>query len=164
MAKSQYMTGNNPQLIMAPVALATAVNDGDLVALVTNLVVPAIGFTWNTDLATTQTDFANAFLGVSAQTKLANQARPYGNSDDLLIGIDVGGVSEWEYDCTAATYQVGTYLGPAKDTGNNILSQKLETVPTEARAIAICTRATAANAVRVRCRILSKKNPLARQT
>jgi hypothetical protein len=163
MAVAQFMTGV-ARPYTAPVALATAILNGDLVALVANLIVNAAGFTWTTDLATTQTNFAAAFLGVAMQTKVANVARIYGNSEDLTIGVDVGGTNDWEYDCTAATYNVGDLVGPAKDTGNNLLSQRVEAVPTEARAIARVSRATAANATRVRIVPLSVKLPLARQS
>lgn len=74
--------------VVAPVATATAVNVGDLCAIVSGNVVPAASFTWDTDEATTQTNFATAFLGASGQFKKADVAQIYGNSVANEIRID----------------------------------------------------------------------------
>jgi hypothetical protein len=158
-ARSMY---ENPMPLMAPVASASAVEVADLVALVSGNVVAAASFTWNTSLSQTQTDFAAAFLGASAQKKIANVAQVAGNSAANLMRIDTAGV--FEFDCTSATYAVGDLVGPAKDTGNNLLSQKVEAVSaSEARAIGRVVEA-GSSLTRVKVRLLSKIAPTARQS
>ena len=147
--------------ITAPVLTAQAVASGDLVGLSSGNVVRAADTTWNTDLATTQSDFRAIFLGASMQDKVAATARVYGNSTDNLIGVSVGGV--WEYDCASATFAVGDLVGPAKDSGNALLSNKVVAVGAEVNAIGRVVKA-GASITRVQIRLLSVKNPLARQT
>jgi hypothetical protein len=106
---------------------------GDLIAEQSGA-VPAANFTWTTDLATTQTNFAAAFLGV------ANARSRAGTTDarDLTMLTDM--VGEFEMDCASGNYTVGQYVGPAKDTGNN-LKQTVEGVATKARAIGVVLEA-----------------------
>ena len=115
-----------------PVALTSTVPSftiqvGDLVANQSGA-TPAASFTWDTDLATTQTAFAAAFLGVAASRSRAAST----DARDLSVLVDQTGVIEC--DCTSANYTVGQLVGPAKDTGNN-LKQAVVGVATKALAI-----------------------------
>lgn len=157
---SRYIRGETNPLI-APVLTAQAVAVGDLVGLSAGNVVRAEDQTWNTDLATTQSDFAATFLGVSGQKKVAATARVYGNSEDNKIRIDAEGI--YEFDCASATFAVGDLVGPAKQTGNALESQKVVAVATEARAIGrVAEAGTSVTTVKVQ--ILSTKLPGARQS
>lgn len=143
----------NPTVI--PVATAKAVAVGDIVGLASNTLVRAEDEAWDTDLATTQTAFAAKCVGVSDQAKPANVARVYGNSTDNLIRANTCGV--FEMDCDSAQYRVGDYVGPAKATGNALLSQKVAASSTAARSIGMVVEDTAASATRVRFRLLPRK-------
>ena len=135
------------------IATAKAVDRGDLVGLNANTLVRAEDTAWNVDLATTQTDFANMFAGVSEQTKDNVKARCFGNSEDNVCVVATRGV--YEYDCDAATFEIGDYVGPAKDVGNALLSDKVVKVASEALAVGrVVERGT--NITRVKFRVLSK--------
>jgi len=113
MPVSQYQYGGtNPTI--ATVATAKAVAVGDLCGMSSGTLVKASDTTWNTDLATTQSDFRALFLGVSGQQKDANLARVFGNATDNVIRIDAGGI--FTFDCASATFEVGDFVGPAKQT------------------------------------------------
>lgn len=160
MPVSQYQFGGtNPTI--APVLTAQAVAVGDLCGLSSGNVVRASDETWNTDLATTQTAFVTKFLGVSGQQKDANLARVFGNASDNLIRIDAGGI--FEFDCASANFAIGDLVGCAKQTGNALENQKVVAVGSEALAIGRVTEA-GTSITRVKVQILSKLNPLARQS
>jgi len=160
MAVSQYQFGGtNPTI--ATIATAKAVAVGDLVGMSSGTLVKASDTTWNTDLATTQSDFRALFLGVSGQQKAAGDARVFGNATDNVVRVDAGGI--FQFDCASATFEVGDLVGPAKDTGNALLDQKVVKVTPEASAIGrVVERGT--SITRVKIQILSVLNPLARQS
>lgn len=160
MPVSQYQYGGtNPTI--ATVATAKAVAVGDLCGMSSGTLVKASDTTWNTDLATTQSDFRALFLGVSGQQKDANVARVFGNATDNVIRIDAGGV--FVFDCASATFEVGDFVGPAKQSGNALEDQKVVKVSTEATAIGrVVERGT--SITRVKIQILSVLNPTARQS
>lgn len=157
---ARYIRGETNPLV-APVLTAQAVAVADLVGLASGNVVRAEDEAWDTNLATTQTNFATKFLGVSGQKKVAATARVYGNSEDNKIRIDPQGV--YEFDCAAATFAVGDFVGPAKQTGNALESQKVVAVAGEALAIGrVAEAGTGVTTVKVQ--ILSKLLPGARQS
>lgn len=76
---------------------------------------PASAYTWDTNLATTQTSFKAVFLGV------AMSAKPAGSTDTVRVATD----GEHEFDIASATATIGTPMGPAKAIGNALENQKL---------------------------------------
>lgn len=118
---------------------------GDLVAAVSSKAVPAHGIAWDTDLVTTQTAFAAAFLGASeSRSRL-------GNTDprDLRIAANMDGT--YDFSCVSANFTVGQYVGAAKDTGNALLSGVVVGVASKALAIGVVVEAgTALTTVRIR--------------
>lgn len=159
MATSQYIReAVNPTVV--PVATASEVNIGDFCALVSGECVPAVDFTWTSNLATTQTNFAAAFLGHSPQYKKAAQAYVYGNGTDNVITMSTSGVYEADLD-TGTTLEVGDFVGMAKDTGNNLLSQTVAKVDAVAKAIGVVVEA-GASLTRCRFRLLPTVVPFAR--
>lgn len=160
MAAPQYLY-DDAAPVKATIATAKAIDSGDLVGMSAGTLVRAEDQAWDTDLATTQAAFVALFLGASMQTKDASTARIRGNSEDNTIMVAAGGV--WEYDAASATFEVGGLVGPAKDTGNALLSDKVVTVSTEAAAIGrVVERGT--SITRVKVRLLSKLSPQARQS
>lgn len=160
MPVSQYQFGGtNPTI--ATVATAKAVAVGDICGMSSGTLVKASDETWDTNLATTQTNFVTKFLGVSGQQKDANVARVFGNATDNVIRVDAGGV--FAFDCASATFEVGDLVGCAKQSGNALEDQKVVSVASEALAIGrVVERGT--SITRVKIQILSKLNPLARQS
>jgi hypothetical protein len=159
MAAPQYLKGDVAEAKVT-IATAKAVDAGDLVGMATGTLVRAEDETWDTNLLTTQTNFANKFLGVSMQTKDATTARIRGNSEDNTIMVATAG--EYEFDCASATFEVGDLVGPAKDTGNALLSDKVVAVAAAGAIGRVTQRGT--SITRVKVRLLSMLLPLARQS
>lgn len=101
---------------------ATVIELGDNVWLDTDDVKPASDFTWDTDLATTQTAFAQKYKGVAADRSQA------GETDDIMV--HTAGVHD--FDCASATFETEDFLGPAKASGNALENQKVVAVATAA--------------------------------
>jgi hypothetical protein len=137
-----------------PVATAQAIARWDIVGLNSNTLVRASDTVWDTNLLTTQTDFQTFFAGVSMQDKLANIARVYGNDADNNIEIQTSGVIEM--DCVQQSFNVGDYIGPAKDTGNALLNQKVDKTASSTGSIGRVTEATN-NGTTVKFFIISTK-------
>lgn len=149
---------NTTNPVMAEVATASAISTGDLVAQVSGEAVSAADFTWTTDLATTQTNFASAFLGVSGQTKLEDVAKIYGNSEDNKIRIDCSGIYEGDY--TGVALVIGDYVGPSS-AASKLLTQSLVKVASAALAIGRVVESLAGNGT-VKFQLLSKLNSVSR--
>lgn len=101
-------------------------------------------FAWTSNLATTQTNFAIQFAGVSAQRwqallPLNNVQANYGIKDGLMT---INRQGTYEFACAAgSTFTIGDLLGPDKNpSSNNLLPQQLVKVATVALAIAVCVR------------------------
>ncbi|WP_437194145.1 hypothetical protein [Planctomicrobium sp. SH527] len=119
---------------------ATVIEAGDLVWLDTDDAKPASAFTWTTNLATTQGNFAAKFLGVAHQPSAAGETAP--------ISIDVSPESVYEFDVASAAYELGAPLGP--DEGSSSLqSKQLETAVTTS-AIARAAEYTAGSVTTLR--------------
>lgn len=152
-----YVYGTtNP--VIAPVATAKAVAVGDLVALSSGSVISALDFTWDTNLATTQTAFALALLGVSGQSKVADKASVYGNSTANEIRVDCSGIFEATYTGTALL--VGDFVGPTS-VANVLQPQSLVKVATLALAVGTVVEAIDGTGT-IKFQLLSSKNPVAR--
>ena len=121
---------------------------GDFLAYVSDKAVPAAAFAWDTDLATTQTAFAVAFIGVSESRSRAATT----DARDLRVAANMDGT--YEVDCASANFTVGQYVGMAKDTGNNLLSSKVVGVASLALAVGRVVEAGTA-ITRVKIRLLN---------
>jgi hypothetical protein len=155
---ARYLYGDTRPLVVT-IATAQAVAPVDIVGMASNTLVRASDTTWNTDLATTQAAFRTTFLGVSGQNKRATtDTKPYGNSTDNTCRVDSDGV--YEFDCASATFEVGAFVGPAKQSGNLLENQKVVGVADEAHAIGqVVERGTSITKVKVK--LLSYLNPAA---
>lgn len=121
------------------------IEQGDAVAYVANKATPAGAFTWTTDLATTQTAFAVAFLGISESRSRAAST----DTRDLRVMVNMDGT--YEFDCTSATYTVGQFVGLAKAAGNTLLPSTVVGVASKALAIGVVVEAgTTVTKVKVR--------------
>lgn len=158
MAVARFVRGDT-RVVTAPVLTAQGVALGDIVGLSSGNVVRAEDTAWDTDLATTQTAFALLFLGVSMQRKTAAVARVDGNSEDNIIVVASDGI--WEFDAASATFTVGQLVGPAKQSGNALESQKVVGVASEAYALGRVAEA-GTSITRVKVKLLSKTFPASR--
>jgi len=95
------------------------------VSITVGLPFPASDTPWDTNLATTQEAFHDAFLGV------ANQRGQSADTDSIQVGTN--GV--YEFDCASASFNVGDLVGPAKQSGNLLEDQKVVAVATANLAI-----------------------------
>jgi hypothetical protein len=139
--KVRYRSGQ-VHLVSVRVDAATVIEVGDLLFLDTDDAKPASAFPWNTNLATTQSDFAAQFLGVAHEQSKSGDTAP--------ISVDVGSDAVYELDAASATYELGDTLGPDKDTGNQLLDQQLEAaVGTSSIARAVESKPAAATSLRV---------------
>lgn len=134
-----HQYGDAKPVVTKAVPSATVIEPGYLIGLSSNDPFPAASQAWNTDLATTQSDFVALFLGVSMEKSRSGDVKP--------IRVNTHGVHVFK--CAAATFELGTLVGPAKDTGNALLSDTVVAVATEARAIGRIAKRYASNTTEV---------------
>ena len=116
MNKLRFRSGQ-VQLRKVRVDASTTIEAGDLVWLDGNVARPASDLAWNTDLATTQADFAAKFLGIAHQ--------PSTTGETLPISVDVSSQSVYEMDVNPAAYELGQSLG-ADENASLLMNQQLE--------------------------------------
>ena len=114
----RYRRGDS-DFTTVPTPASTAINPGDLIFLNNGVAAVASSFTWNTDLPTTQGQFRLAFLGVSCDQKVATDA------STAKILVQTRGIFEYPCSPLGAAAHIGSSVGPAKDTGSNLLNQTL---------------------------------------
>lgn len=115
----RWRYGETNPVVSKPVASATVIQIGDLVAQdATGAVYPAASETWSVDLATTQGNFQDKFLGIAMQRSR--------NGDTDPIRVATSGV--FEFDCASATFELGILVGAAKQTGNALENQRVISV------------------------------------
>lgn len=121
--------------VVAAVDAATVIEIGDLVWQDTDDAKPASGFTWTTNLVTTQDGLADKFLGVAMQRSRAGEAAP----------IRVATTGVFEFDCASAAFELGDMVGPAGNAaGSALLSQQVAKVAASHSAIGRLARRQAA--------------------
>lgn len=128
--------------ITVPCVTADLYEIGDIVALTAaGEAKTGANFTWDTDLATTQTDFATAFLGHCYQYKSAATNQVYGNSLAGVIGVSTAGTYSAPLQ-SATTLKIGDFVGLAKNPSSNaLLSQVVVKVASMALAIGVVVEA-----------------------
>lgn len=118
MANSHSYRFGQTALVKYAVDSSTVISIGDMLYLDTDDVKPASSTTWNTNLATTQADFADVFIGIAREQSAS------GDTDD--IDVDISPDSVYEFAVASATYELSDVMGPDKASGNAIVSQTLE--------------------------------------
>lgn len=131
--------------VVAAVDSATVIAIGDLVYQDTDDAKPAASTTWDTNIATTQEAFHDVFLGVACQKSRSGDTDP--------IRVATRGV--FEFDCAAATFELGALVGPAKQSGNAIENGKVVSVATANLAIGRVAKRYASNTTKVLVEIVS---------
>lgn len=112
---------------------ADTISNADLVFLSVSANVSsadkAANFTWDTNLATTQAEFALLFAGIAIGRSRINST----DARDLNLLVETRGV--FRLPCTSAAYAAGTWVGPAKNGSSNHLVNTLVAVATKSLAI-----------------------------
>lgn len=150
MANSFNYRFGQTEMVKFAVDSATVIEIGDLLFLDTDDVKPAADLTWNTNLATTQADFADAFAGVAVEQSASG--------DTALIDVDISPMSVYEFAVASTTYEVGNILGPDQSGGNALLSQQLEKA-VAASSCAVASERKTANSTRLKVKFASALNP-----
>ena len=132
-------------LATAPVGSSDVVYRGDMVGLSSGAVKCASDTTWDTNLATTQTAFAKVFIGVAMEDSAS------GETAEILIRE--AGV--FEFDCAAATFDVGDLVGPDDSGSSTLMDQQVEAVATIDLAIGRVAKDYASNTTKVLVKLLS---------
>ena len=107
-----------------PSPASTMINPGDLIFNNGGVAQVASAFTFTTDLPTTQALAKQKFLGVAMDYKSASDP----STTPILVCLK--GVFEYPVTAFSAAHHIGEFVGPAKDTGSNMLDQKLAIAPT----------------------------------
>ncbi len=145
-----------PRPVMVPVPLASAIAEGDMIALDSSGDVQlASAQTWNTDKFTTRAAFCQNFAGVSAQAKTADKPVLWNSGFSGQLKVNAGGVVR--LSAAAGTYLAGDMVGPAKQSGNLLDDQIVEKVTTEAEAIGIVVGTPGVNPATLEVELLSRK-------
>lgn len=129
------VTENKRVVYYAAVSNSQAFTAGDLCYWDSGSSVakPASQFTWDTNLATTQTAFKAVCLGVALESKTANDGK-------VFLKIDISGQSFFDFQLTAgSSYQIGQTFAPAKASGNALLSNKLVAAASSASCARLVT-------------------------
>jgi hypothetical protein len=112
--------------VVAAVDANTVIEIGDLLWQDTDDAKPAGGFTWNTNLVTTQDGLADKFLGVAMQRSRSGETAP----------IRVATTGVFEFDCASGTFELGDMVGPAGNSGGTaLLNQQLAKVAASHSAV-----------------------------
>ena len=134
----------NPILI--PVLEATVVEIGDLVYLDTDNALPASAQGDQGTAAANQQLFHDVFAGI------AMQASPDGDSRDIRVAT----TGVFEFDCAAATFEVGDLIGAVEDAGGTMVEdQSVVGVVNASEAIGRCAKRVNPAASRVLVDIVS---------
>lgn len=144
--KQSWHYGDAAPVVSKAIDTAAVIEVGDLVEMAaTGEVTAADDHTWNTNLATTQEEFHDKFLGVAQERSRAGDVQP--------IRVNTLGVHE--FDCAAATFELGTLVGPAKQSGNALENQKVVAVATANLAIGRIAKRYGSNTTKVLVRVRS---------
>jgi hypothetical protein len=123
---------------------------GDMVYLDSGKIWPASNYTAQSSLALTQAAFHGKFAGVSAERNRVGLTDPLGITD---LRVDHEGT--FEFDCDAATFEMGDKVGPAAGTGALIVNQKVAAVSATKYAVGRVQRREPSNVTKVLVRIFS---------
>lgn len=140
--------------VTLPTPASTAIEIGDLCYWddSANDVKPASSQADQGTEATNQIEFANKFLGVAAQQRLATETNTGENSKRVF---DCTGV--YDFPCPSTTWEVGDLVGGSENgAGNALLDQQVEKVTDRSNAIGICVARTTGAVTTVRCALFSK--------
>lgn len=125
MANSMRWRYGDTNPVMVPVAAATTIEIGDLVFLDSDQAKPASAQTDKGSELSNQEEFHDNFLGVAMQASAAGEAG----------SIRVATTGVFEFECQAATFELGEPIGVAENAyGTALESQQVIAAATVASA------------------------------
>lgn len=152
MSNQQRMVKEQIYAVPVVAAANTAISVGDMLwyDAGNNSCLPASSLAWNNTLAQTQQDFANVYLGVSLDARLATQT----TTGKIMVATR----GTYKPDCAAlgAAVDLGTPYGPAKASGNALENQKVVDVANNSLAIGRLAKAGVAGDTSVEIAHVSK--------
>jgi hypothetical protein len=132
--------------IMMPVDAATVIEIGDLVFLDTDDIKPAAAQSDQGSEAGNQQLFHDGFAGVAMQASAAGDTHP----------VRVATTGVFEFDCAAATFEVGDLVGVDENgAGSALLNQSAAVVAGADAAIGRCAKRVDPAGTRVMVDIVS---------
>ena len=134
--------------VVLPVDSATVIEIGDLLWLDTDDAKPATASTYGASLAAAQETFHDKFVGVAMQRSRAEDTAP----------IRVATTGVFEFDCAAATFEVGARLGADDNAGGTALLNQVVIATAAAnpeRSVGTCAKRVPAAAGKVLVDIVS---------
>jgi hypothetical protein len=132
--------------VMMPVDAATVIEIGDLVFLDTDDIKPAAAQSDQGSEAGNQQLFHDGFAGVAMQASAAGDTHP----------VRVATTGVFEFDCAAATFEVGDLVGVDENgAGNALLNQSAAVVAGADAAIGRCAKRVDPAGTRVMVDIVS---------
>ena len=138
-SKMRWRYGDTNPVVLA-VDSATVIEIGDLLYLDTNDAKPASSQTDAGSEAANQDLFVNNFVGVAMQASRA------GDTDNIRVAT----TGVFEFDCAAATFEVGNLIGVDENSdGDALEDQKVVAVADALYAIGIAAKRFAANTTAV---------------
>jgi phosphoheptose isomerase len=124
MATSRYRYGD-PFLISLTIGDSNqTVNINDMCYMSSNKVYPAGNYTWTSNLATTQNNFAANFLGIAREDFPRNE-NALRSSSSTTVAVDVSADSVYSFDVASATVNYGAAMAPADSGSSTLMPQKL---------------------------------------
>ncbi len=128
--KMRWRYGETNPVLLA-VDSATVIEIGDLVYLDSGEAKPASLQADQGNETANQTEFVSIFAGVAMQHSRAGDTAP----------IRVATTGVFEFDCTAATFEIGDLLGPHENiAGTQLLNQEVKGVGATNAAIGRCVK------------------------
>ena len=147
---SARIVREDPNPVQVYAKASTAIEPGDMLWLNNDgHAEPARTFPWTTNLATTQANFHQRFLGISMDKRLASQTTPG------LINVATRGRYRVLSSTDANARNVGTLYGPGKAAGNNLESQVCAVVGTANLAVGVLAKPKDANDAVVEIEVVS---------
>lgn len=144
--KMRWRYGDTNPIVGEEVLTGQTIDIGDLVWLDSDDVKPADQSSYAGGLATAQETLVDSFLGVAMQRSRSGDTDP--------IRIATTGV--FEFDCAAATFEIGDLVGADDNTTPDaLLPQQVIAVDDAARAIGVVVERHTANTTSVLVRITS---------
>ncbi len=145
MANSFSYRQGQRELVKLPVATATVIEIGDIVAWHSSdsEVHPASDEPWDTNEATTQANFADHFMGIAVESSSSSQ------NDDITV--DISALAVYEFTVISNTFDVGDSLGV--DSASNALQDQVlaaQTTATSAIARSFERKASASTLLKVK--------------
>lgn len=137
--KMRWRYGDTNPVVLA-VDSATVIEIGDLVYLDTDDAKPASSQSDAGNEAANQDLFVNSFVGVAMQASRA------GDTDNIRVAT----TGVFEFDCAAATFEIGNLIGVAENSdGDALEDQKVVKVADAKYAIGLAAKRFAANTTAV---------------